>query len=390
MWYLVIILLTITYLLINMILPQILQLDSFLITPFLWLLVALIVFLLAYSQAINIIRYKKIRRWTLGSSPIQAGFLLGGFQVSLLILIGLFAGFGKSPYSFTPAALLFNIFYVAMFLLGTELSRTYLIKQGSQKRGYITFVITLVTFLYVLIRIQPSYLSLLTLSNPTMLLEFLGGTILPAIAINLLASYLAYLGGATASLSYIGTLLAFEWFSPILPNPHWTLLALVGTIAPAIGYILLQKTENPQRTRRHRATSSEHSWTAVSIFSVLLVFFSFGYLGVTPTVIYSGSMQPTLQVGDIALIQHTSIEHLKQGDIIQFRENGVTMVHRIISITTDNQQTIITTKGDANNVPDPDPIAPNQILGKALITIPQLGWIQIFLKNTFKDLGIPT
>ena len=136
--------------------------------------------------------------------------------------------------------------------------------------------------------------------------------------------------------------------------------------------------------------SSEQGWTAVAIFSVVIVFFSFGYLGVTPTVIYSGSMQPTLNVGDIVVIQKTPIETLKQGDIIQYTDNNVTYVHRIYAIDTDAQQKYIITKGDANDLPDSTPIVPDQILGKSLFTIPQLGWIQIFIKNILRTLGIPT
>jgi signal peptidase len=101
-------------------------------------------------------------------------------------------------------------------------------------------------------------------------------------------------------------------------------------------------------------------------------------------------MRPTLQVGDIVIIQKTPIENLKQGDIIQYRDNNVSYVHRIYAINIDNQQTHITTKGDANDNPDTDSITPSQILGKSIFTIPQLGWIQIFLKNTLRTLGIPT
>jgi signal peptidase len=389
MWYIIILLLTITYLLINILLPQFHQLNLYLVTPFLWFIITLVVLLLAHHQNLNILRYKKIRKWTLGGSPIQAGLLIGGFQVALLIIIGIFTSFGKSPFSFTSTNLLLNILYVTMFLLGTELSRAYLIKIGSQKKHYTTTIIIFITFLFVLLRIQPSDLSLLSSSNPAQLLEFLGSTILPAIAINLLASYLAYLGGATASISYMGVLLIFEWFSPILPTPQWTLLALIGTIAPTIGYTLLQTAEKYQHKKRnrHHPTSSEYSWTAVSIFSVLIVFFSFGYLGVTPTVISSGSMQPTLHVGDIVLIQKTSPDTLKQGDIIQFKHNNITLVHRIYAISTDETQyTHIITKGDANPQPDPEQINPNQILGKSLLTIPFLGWIPIHVKNIMQTL----
>jgi len=160
MWYIVIILLTITYLLINILLPSIHQLDSYRLTPLVWFIFAIIVLLIAQHQEINIIRYKKTRKWTLGSSPIHAGLLIGGFQIALLIIIGLFAGFGKNPYTVSITTLFFNIIFVTTFLLGTELSRTYLIKQTAYKRKNTTIALTLITLIYVLIRLQPSDLSL--------------------------------------------------------------------------------------------------------------------------------------------------------------------------------------------------------------------------------------
>jgi len=328
----------------------------------------------------------------LGNSPAQAGLLIAGFQISLLVIIGLFTGFGTSPYSFTPLSIILNIFFVSTFLIGTELSRAYLIKRGLHSRRNTTSILVLTTFLFVFIQITPNQLIGLTFARPDLLFEFIGKILITSITINLLASYLSYIGGATASIAYLGTLYAFEWFSPFLPNPHWTILALIGTIVPAIGFILVQNPNqepNMQKKRHRRKKKSEQGWTAVAIFSVVMIFFSFGFFGVQPTVIYSGSMQPTLQVGDIALIQKTQVENLKQGDIIQYRKDNMTYVHRIYTITTDSQQTQIITKGDANPHPDPDPITPDQILGKSLFTIPQLGWIQIFMKNILRTLGIP-
>jgi len=175
----------------------------------------------------------------LGNSPAQAGLLIAGFQISLLVIIGLFTGFGTSPYSFTPLSIILNIFFVSTVLIGTELSRAYLIKRGLRSRRYTSSIIVLTTFLFVFIQITPNQLIGLTFARPDLLFEFIGKILITSITINLLASYLSYIGGATASIAYLGTLYAFEWFSPFLPNPHWTILALIGTIVPAIGFILV-------------------------------------------------------------------------------------------------------------------------------------------------------
>ncbi len=391
MWYIILGVLAFIYLLVNTIIPHQGIIGTYLLNPLLWILLAIVTILLASKDGLSILRFSRVRRWYLGNSPLQAGLLIGGFQVALLIIVGLFGGFGTSPYSFAPFSILTNLFYVSAFLLGTEISRAYLIKQGAQTKRYTTLIIGLTTLLYVLLQLTPNQLTQLQTAEATFLLEFIGKVLITSIAMNLLATYLSYMGGATASMAYVGALLAFEWFSPILPNPHWTILALVGTIAPAIGFTIIQSSihePGQPKKKRHKTKGSEQGWTAVAIFSVIMVFFSFGYLGVKPTVIYSGSMNPTVEVGDIVLIQKVETTSIQPDDIIQFYQDNVTVIHRVVRITEADGQKQLITKGDANEDSDFKPVPLNYVLGKSVFTIPKLGWIQIFIKSIINKIGL--
>jgi len=392
MWYLILGLIGLLYLAFNTIILSQGTIGAYVLRPLLWIGLALLTILLAKNDDLNILKFKRVPRWYLGNSPVQAGLLLGGFQVALLIIVGLFAGFGNSPYSFTPFSIMVNIFFVSSYLAGTEITRAYLIKRGTQSRKYTTLVLTGVTLLYVALQLTPAQITGLTIGSPAIILEFLGKIVITALAMNLLASYLSYMGGATASLGYVGVLMVFDWFSPILPNPHWTIVALIGTIAPAIGFSFIQNSIRETGVKKIRKSRQKQSggygWTAVTVFSVIIVFFSFGFLGVKPTVISSGSMQPALQVGDLAVIQKIDSKTIKEGDIIQFIEENVTVIHRVVTITPQDGQTLYITKGDANDKPDVQPIAGNQILGKSIFTIPKIGWIQIFVRNILREAGI--
>lgn len=395
MWYIVIIFIALIYGLNINIIPSFGFAGSYVMYPTLWIILALLTFYISSFEGLNVFRYRRIRRWNLGKTPIHAGFMIGGFHVSMLIIIGLFAGFGKSPYSFSPLAILNNIFLVGSLLIGAEISRSYLIKKGErQKKKYFIFFLIGITLLFTLLNISFNKITGLPNQQPIELLEFFGKTFITLFSMNLLASYLSYLGGATASISYIGTLLAFEWFSPILPDPHWTLSALVGTIAPAIGYIVIQSSLlTPQELKKNRKRKNKTTglgWPTVAIFCVLIVFFSYGYLGVKPTVIYSGSMHPALAVGDIALIENVDTDELKEGDIIQYiNELNNTIIHRIVEIEISEGKKYFITKGDANELYDSPPITKQRILGKSIFTIPKLGLIQIFVRSFFKNLNIP-
>lgn len=395
MWYIILGLVLVIYLLLNSVIPGAGAVGSYILQPLLWIALAVATFLIAQNEGLNILKFKKTIRWYIGNSPVHAGIFIGAFQVAILIIVGIFAGFGKSPYSFTPTSILINIVFVGSLLLGTEISRAYLIKKGTKPRKYMTLTMILVTLLFMFIRISPNDFTVLTFSNPPAALEFMGTMLIMALSINLLASYLSYLGGATASIGYMGTLLAFEWFSPILPNPHWTVSTLVGTIAPAIGFIIIQSSlqfpQDKKRVRREKRKTGSSGWTVTAIFCVIIIFFSFGYLGVSPTVIYSGSMRPALDVGDIVLIDKVDIEEIQENDIIQYvsYDNVTLVIHRLVKVYEEEGKTYFITKGDANDDPDSKPITENRILGKSIFTIPKLGWIQIFIKSIFKNIGIP-
>lgn len=396
MRYLIIGLLIGVYLLLNTVVIGLGFIGSYAIRPLLWLSLGAVAFLIAKKEGRNIIKFKRMRRWYLGNSPLQAGLLLGGFQVSILIIVGIFAGFGESPYSFTPLFVMINIFYIGSFLIGTEFSRSYLVNKGSISRKYLTVNLLIGTILYMFIRLRPGEFLVLNFNAPVAALEFLGAVLITALSMNLLASYLSYLGGATAAMSYVGTLMAFEWFSPILPATHWTIIALVGTISPAIGFVVIQnsimtnESKKIGRRTRRKIKSESGSWTVIAIFSLILIFFSFGYLGVTPTVIYTGSMSPELQVGDLVILTEADFNELQEGDIIQYLsyDNVTLVVHRIVEIQRGGDQTLYITKGDANEIPDIRPITENRIIGKSIFTVPKIGWVQIIVRNVFSRIGV--
>ena len=105
-------------------------------------------------------------------------------------------------------------------------------------------------------------------------------------------------------------------------------------------------------------------------------------------VVLSGSMLPTIQVKDIVVTKKIEEERLKVGDIITFvspdtRFGGISVTHRIIEKIYDESLGIYKyrTQGDANNVSDTVPVPNENILGKVIVKIPKLGYIQDLLAS---------
>lgn len=107
--------------------------------------------------------------------------------------------------------------------------------------------------------------------------------------------------------------------------------------------------------------------------------------------VLSGSMDPTLSRGD-ALILYQPYE-FTTGDIIVFviKNKGIPIIHRVIETHRDESgKNIILTKGDHNRRHDAHGIydhgqmwlKPEEILGKALVFIPGVGFPSIWLQET--------
>lgn len=103
-------------------------------------------------------------------------------------------------------------------------------------------------------------------------------------------------------------------------------------------------------------------------------------------VVLTGSMIPNILVNDVVITKKVPSDELKVGDIITFKSTdarfyGVIITHRIIEAYKDQTTNSYTfkTQGDNNNVADNVLVENDNILGKVILKIPKLGYIQYFL-----------
>lgn len=90
----------------------------------------------------------------------------------------------------------------------------------------------------------------------------------------------------------------------------------------------------------------------------------FGY---GASVVLSGSMEPTLCVGDLLIVREE--EHYEAGDIVVYQSGSIPVVHRIVSV---DGETVVT-RGDANNTDD-EPFPITALKGKVIRMIPKVGY----------------
>ena len=377
-WWLVFGLLAAIYCLINLGLPR-LPIDSFartyVIQPILWGLLSWAILVLP--------RYRSAGGLRLKATIIRLALVIGFFQLALYVIGGLFSSFGKSPYSFALTGILTNLVFVGSMLVGMELSRAWLINRLGRKHTLLA--IAFVAVLYTLLSLPLARITGLRLELTS--ITYMNSTVLPALAENMLASFLALLGGPLAAIAYRGILQVFWWFSPILPNLPWAFKGLIGVVVPIVGLVVantLRISRPRRRQARREGEGSLAGWIVTTIVAVAAIWFAVGLFPVQPTTVISGSMRPTLDVGDVVIIAKVSADTIKPGDIIQFREaKGITTVHRVVEIQEIEGNMLFVTQGDANSKPDANPVIPENVVGKAVFDIPKIGWAAIAVKEFF-------
>lgn len=366
------------YCLINLTLPR-LPISSlastYVIQPVLWGLLAWAILALP--------RYRNAGGLRVKAAIIRLALMIGFFQVLLYVIGGLFSNFGKSPYSFTPLGIITNLIFVGSMLVGMELSRAWVINRLGKKHTLLA--LAFVAVLYTLLSIPLARITGLTLELKS--IGFINSTLLPSLAENLLASFLALLGGPLPAIAYRGILQAFWWFCPILPDLSWAFQGIIGTAVPIVGLVVANSFHSPRPRHRQARRAKEGSlagWIVITVVAVAIIWFSVGLFPIHPALVSSGSMRPTLDVGDVVIIAKVPANVVEPGDIIQFRRpEKVTVMHRVVEIQEIEGNIVFITKGDANSQPDTDPVIPENVVGKAVYNIPKIGWVAIAVKEFF-------
>lgn len=119
---------------------------------------------------------------------------------------------------------------------------------------------------------------------------------------------------------------------------------------------------------------------------VLLIGMKTSYIkGYEIKIVQSGSMEPAIKTGSVVFIKKQPSYAV--GDIVTFgvsSSKSLPTTHRIISEQLQAGQLVYQTKGDANEDPDPVFTSPRNIVGRALFSVPYLGYVLDFAR---KPLG---
>ena len=351
------------------------------IVPAMWLVVGTATILIARREGQSNIVFTRKFLWI--------GLLVGSFQVSAFLVAGMFQGFGNSPYASTIPGMLTNFVYVTSILFGMEISRAYLVTALGRRDLFI--LMAGIVVLFALVMVPPARYEAFNDSDATV--RFVGRFMVPNLSESMLATFLAFFGGPVASIAYRGVMTGFEWFSLILPDLPWTTYFFLGTLPPLVSLVTIRGAfrqpglvaeATPASEGRGLTLSAAFMTGVTGLLSVLLlsvILLNLGFLGFKSMVVISGSMSPTINVGDLVITREIPPQDLAVGDVVKFRRNGVDIVHRVIDVQLRDGEVDLTTKGDANNTVDRPGPSEKDVLGKTVMSIPKIGWLTIWLSQ---------
>jgi signal peptidase len=105
--------------------------------------------------------------------------------------------------------------------------------------------------------------------------------------------------------------------------------------------------------------------------------------GGTTLIVTGGSMEPTIQLGAVAIVGPTDPETLRPGDVVSIKAPGAAIVvtHRIVRVVERSDGTWLETRGDANAAADPILLPASAVVGRVQFAIPIAGRLMAALSR---------
>lgn len=128
----------------------------------------------------------------------------------------------------------------------------------------------------------------------------------------------------------------------------------------------------------------------ISLLSISFIMVKSVKEGKQPTImghkfftVMTGSMQPSIMVGDLVIAKELPPEQINVGDVITFKSqnSGNITTHRVKEVIKDGAGIKYITQGDANNVQDQNTVESKAVIGKVVRCIPKVGTIMSWMKS---------
>lgn len=325
------------------------------------------------------------RRRGLGSIDVYSSLSISLVLVFLYTVLGFVLGFVSRPRSdILSLSISLGLFLVQV--LSTEVSRSLTLSLLRRRTVVVVLGVLIGLFIGRTMPAITNYIS--SLRGSTTLLSLFND-----VAFNLTVTLIHVYGGFVAAAIFRLVVDGYWRFSPLTPNTSslgiaWTATSVLIYYGLAL-YLLhrtptLRELGRASKLKLRRASTKLRTYLPqIAAYAVALTILTSLYARVIPLVIVSGSMRPTLDIGDIALVRVGKPTNLSVGDIIAFRLNSTIVIHRVVGVKGEK----LVTKGDANPEPDPFQVSRESLIGVVVGSIPKVGTLTLIIRGGIKLSG---
>ncbi len=348
------------------------------ISLLLFISLVIVKLLVGYEKDRN--RYKK--------DAVMSIFIYVMTYFIIIYIIGFFIGFLLSPYSFSFINIVKNITPVLLIIFVSEILRYAINKKGEKSNliligSVILFVLLDITFVFY------SY----DLTKTVDIIELLTLVVIQSISTNILLTYNSLKFGYLPNIVYRVILEISIFLIPIIPNFGEYIQAVIDFVLPIVVLFLLfnwyKKKLAKKEEKKDYKKSKNGMNVGFSIFTVLfilvIVYLTSGFFKYYALSIGSPSMEPTINKGDVAIVEKIDdVSTLKNGDVLVYEKEDIVIVHTIVEVITDGVDYSFITKGDNNEDVDNWVVSKEQVIGIVKFKIKYIGYPTVWLSEAVK------
>ena len=134
------------------------------------------------------------------------------------------------------------------------------------------------------------------------------------------------------------------------------------------------------------------AWAAGAFCMALLAVVALpNAIGMRSFTVMSGSMEPTIHVGDVVIDKKISPLDARPGDVVTFSDptgRKRLITHRIRSMRVEGNTVHVVTKGDANNAVERWTVPANGRIGRVELRMWKLGYPLVYAHSRFGLIGL--
>lgn len=298
----------------------------------------------------------------------------------LYYLFGLLVGFTRiSNYSWN--SIVSYAIPLTLYILLREFLRYNILKKTE-----LNDIATAISILLFIVLDLANGLYYIDYRNAYGTMMYLSLSVFPVISSNIVYSFLSKRSGYRPIIFYSLIIGLYRYILPIIPNANVLMTTLLNTLLPILLWVRMssfyERVENPDLDRRHNYTNIS-ILIAPSILVAIMIYFFSGYFRYYTIAIASDSMSPTIQRGDIVIIdqKRRDSDALEEGEVIAYKKDNRIIIHRIVDKTKVAGKYVFLTKGDSNNSLDDYSVEEENIVGTVYLKIKYLGLPTVWLNG---------